>query len=73
MPLDVLLQVLFSTYLTLNILMARLVMSPQIFNISEHLHATWLTAHYLHIVQFNCKETNSNLENQYAGQMKNLY
>jgi hypothetical protein len=52
--------------------MARLVMSPQIFNISEHLHATWLTAHYLHIVQFNCKETNSNLEIQYAGQMKNL-
>jgi len=58
MPLDVLLQVLFSTYLTLNILMARLAMSPQIFNICKHLHAAWFTTQYLHIVQFNCEEKN---------------
>lgn len=68
MPLDVLLQVLFSTYLTLNILMARLVMSPQIFNICKHLHAAGFTAQYLHIVQFNCKEKQpSNFAIPYTG------
>jgi hypothetical protein len=55
-PLDVLLQVLFSTYLTPNMLMARLVMSPEIFNICKHLHAAWFTAQHLHILQFNCKK-----------------